>query len=252
MDQLKDKNDQLQNKLADLNDEIKDKDAVIDDLRGKLNAADKAVNDLLGSEKPVVLVSGEVTEPVSGQSNKPTNLISDVVRELQKQGVGVTQNKNNGSLVLAMDESFYFAHDSALLNKTSREKLNKVFPMLMKHITKKLKSGHRLRKITISGHASPIFSKVVQSPDDKNSYPYQYNLRLSKMRAKSVKDYLLGTDISTYQSKHLLPGILDTSGFSYGEPVEKSERTKADDICGGWDCRLSRRVEIGIEWNKHH
>ena len=113
--------------------------------------------------------------------------------------------EKGASIVL---KNIYFESDSDTLNEKSNEELSKVVQLMKKNPT---------IKIEISGHTD-------------NTGSEQYNLDLSKRRARRVYDFLLASDIDLWR--------LSYRGYGHSKPLNANQTNQ--------DRAANRRIEFKV------
>ena len=108
-------------------------------------------------------------------------------------------------------EEIKFDHDSHELNETSQKALDHIAQLLRDE-------SHDFQRIIIEGHANRVGDE-------------EYNLTLSKARARVVRDYLI--------TKGIEQNMLDVKGYgeSRPKPIEEWAQAKVE----------NRRVEFHVE-----
>lgn len=129
---------------------------------------------------------------------------------IQNDGCPVVSDEINKEVTLIFN-NIYFATDEAAIHESSMKSLDKLYNILNDDTDLKLK---------VSGHAD--------SRDDK-----EYNMKLSKERAQSVKSYLVHKGISSSR--------ITTEGYGETKPIasnaSKDGKTR------------NRRVELKLSYN---
>jgi outer membrane protein OmpA-like peptidoglycan-associated protein len=122
--------------------------------------------------------------------------------------IAATRRTDTGLLVDLANDSFHFDFDKATLRQENREILSRIAGVLL------ASNGYRL---FVHGHTDDVGSA-------------DYNLELSRRRAKSVADYLISAGID--------PEVVDTRGFGKSSPRAVGQTSDAR-----WK---NRRVEIVV------
>ena len=173
-------------------------------------------------------------------------IASDIGAGLREQGVDAQINPESGNLVLTMDEAFQFKNNSFELSDSAKQKLKSIIPAYAQNLFANSSRASRISNISISGHASPLYKKKLADPKITSTKGFRYNLNLSEKRAKEIMNYIFGDEIGYYPYKSSMKMLTGFRGKGYREPIKKSLRTNTLEVCGPYDCGLSRRVEIGF------
>ena len=223
-----------------LKDELQNKDDLIAKLKKQLDAPKHQLAYQPNSKvKPLVHQNENLPTP------EQMEVLRKVIDAMRKNGANVSQNQQTGALVLELDDSFYFTNNSAVLNTTSKKKIAELIPPFLTSIFGNESVRSKIKGLNITGHTSPIYRKKFVSPEDTGSRAYQYNLKLSKERSESVRNFIVGKEIGKFKYKDQLSNFdIRVEGMSYRQPILATKDTSAEDRCEQYDCRRSRRVEI--------
>ena len=142
-------------------------------------------------------------------------LIADLKQSL---GKNVTLDAKSGSLRIA--SNILFAKNSAVLKKSSKKELKRVFIQYIGTLTSNKNIFRQLESIVIEGHTD-------------SDGGYLLNLNLSQKRAFVVMNYLLSLD---FTKKSNIKPLLVASGRSYLDAIYKEN--------GKENKQASRRIEI--------
>ncbi len=139
--------------------------------------------------------------------------------------------KNNSILILASKSDLFKKASSELEERTQR---------LLKRLDLFIKGqlAHELDKFTkleIIGHASPSYRGQAIEPRFAPKSAQQFNQKLSYERAQSAREYL--TRLSPKLS-------MIARGAGFYNPMDRTPATASEDVCGKYDCALSRRLEV--------
>jgi flagellar motor protein MotB len=125
--------------------------------------------------------------------------------------------------------------------------LEKVIPLYVDTLFKEKDIADKINTINIVGHASPSWRQQFINPYDVNMRrAYNYNLDLSSDRARSIVKYIFSKKFGHFKYKSTLRNKVQAIGKSFSQPVKRSPASKKRDLCGHYDCKLSRRVEISF------
>jgi len=270
-----DKN-RLQQEAGVLGNELKDLMQHNQDLGRKLNQADqvqiacetekvnardeqkKLANNVKANEKKLGEVAAtlkDARKAVQDIDNERKRIASSIATNLKASGVEVDVNPETGNITLKMDESFYFKNASFELREEAKEKIGKLIPVYAKSLLGTPKIADRIERIFVTGFASPQFNRSYVDPTQASGEPYEYNLNLSVNRAKEIVAYMFGEQIPAYEFKDRMRSMVSVSGMGFmgSIPLEKNSVCHTDPkalvkfeecICGPYDCKRSRRVEI--------
>ncbi|MBQ49982.1 MAG: hypothetical protein CMP10_21560 [Zetaproteobacteria bacterium] len=269
-------NGKLKDKLSDISNIVVMRDEEIkklnDDLvkeREKTGELDLAVKD---REKNLKLkdfanqdLNKELTDLSAAMENK-----DDEIKKLQTQsyhkklrkkiatkmadrfknlGIDVALDKKTGKIYLRSDESYLFANASSALQKEMEDKLQTVIPVYAEELLGDPKISHLITEINIVGHASPSYKKQPVDPHLASGDAYKFNLKLSLNRANAVADYVFDKEFGSFQNKNQFRRLVSVSGVGFSKPIHKQDtvgKNYAPGRCGVYDCKMSRRVEIGF------
>ena len=130
----------------------------------------------------------------------------------------IEQDKNN-----IIQTNIKFGYDSYRLTKQDKNILDKLYAYIILSGT---------NKFTVKGYSAKIESKLLDAKNIQKSLS-QYNVRLSKYRALSVKKYLMEKGLSNRNIN------IKTEGLGYETPIVSNDSKVNRD--------LNQRVEISIE-----
>jgi len=150
---------------------------------------------------------------------KKENLIDDLAKAFEAEGIKVTVNQKSGEL--AMDSSVLFGGDSSVLTDDGKKFLDK-FVKAYTSIVFSAKYEGFVSKTMVEGHTAPV-----------GNSSYEDGLPLSVERAKKVKEYCASLN-SGDSAK--LSAALEDIGYSNSKPILDND--------GKIDMAKSRRVSF--------
>ncbi len=174
-------------------------------------------------------------------------LSSQIADDLSKADVDADFDIDTGTVTLDMDEVFKFKTNSHKLSPRAKRKLSQILSIYFGKLLENDNIAELIKSVKITGHASPIFKGIVLDPSITYGKYYTYNMKLSVKRAEEVSRFIKQTVLSNYHNKRYIGDLIEVEGKGYQEPVLISAKTKKVNICGKYDCKKSRRVEISFE-----
>lgn len=167
--------------------------------------------------------SGLTEEEIAKINAKKENLLEDLAKAFNDNGIKVTVDAKTGEI--AMDSSVLFGGDSSVLSSAGKTFLNK-FISVYSSIVYSDKYNGFIAKTLVEGHTAPVAGST-----------YESGLPLSEARAKVVKDYCLSdsTGIDAKYKTNLNTDLKDV-GYSNSKPISDKK--------GNIDMAASRRVSF--------
>lgn len=180
-------------------------------------------------------------------------IAAKMASRFENLGIDVELDKKTGKIFLRSDQNYLFANASSTLEREMKSKLEKLIPIYSEELLSDPKISSLVTEINIVGHASPRFKKRSVNPFDAQSEAYQFNLNLSVNRANAVAKYVFNPDFGKFKHKNKFRSLIAVSGMSFSKPIENSQHranapplSEQDGLCGNYNCKESRRVEIGF------
>ena len=194
-------------------------------------------------------------------------------------GIDVDLDKATGKIFLRSNAKYLFKNDSFALEQDVKEKLKQVIPIYSEELLGDPSIRPLISEINIVGHASPRFSGEPVDPTIASEGAYKFNLLLSVHRATAVANYIFSHRFGSFEFKQEFRSLTQVSGMSFSNSIKnvddnsppKTEQqipgpVANDDLnkktnslvdyslsptnwnpeCGSYDCKKSRRVEIGF------
>lgn len=219
---------------------------------------DVVAESSLGSDKSlwetsVVEQVEEPTPPLYSGDQKRVSLekktfssslfLKEMAVDLKKSKFPVHYDHDRNCIVIDVGSEFGFEYGSAQITAGSQKLLNKFFVQFLSSLSTRGQS-HLVNSISITGHASPTYRKSFVSPKKKSTKSFKFNVQLSQQRAVSIKSFV---EKNFQREFPKLVSLLVAVGKGYADPIIYTMKSKKRDRCGEvYDCRLSRRVEIGM------
>jgi len=172
---------------------------------------------------------------------------SQIADDLSQADFDADFDIDSGTITLGMDEVFKFKTNSHRLSKKAKRKLSQVLAIYFGKLLENDDIAELIKSVKITGHASPTFKGIVLEPSHTSGEYYTYNMELSRKRAEKVSKFIKQSVLKNYPGKNYIGDLIEVEGKGYQEPVRISAKTKKKNICGKYDCKKSRRVEISFE-----
>ena len=184
--------------------------------------------------------------PGTGNGSMRSTIAKNLSKRFEAMGADVLTDKKTGSITLFIGEAFLFYHDSYKLKEKIKNKLKTIIPVYTEELFKDQTIRSNIASVNILGHASPYYYGYID-PEKASYEAYEYNLTLSANRALEINKYIIGENIGKYKYKNIMRNKAKSSGVSFNTPIllDKSKE-KANNKCGAYSCRRSRRVEISF------
>ncbi|MDD9951241.1 MAG: hypothetical protein OXT67_06705, partial [Zetaproteobacteria bacterium] len=172
------------------------------------------------------------------------DFLRQVVQVMESKGLPIYFDADRMSIVFDVGQDFGFEYGSAELTSSSKNILVTFFRYVFEQARAQKPMGAMLEAISITGHASPTYKKRFVNPRDKSSQSYRFNVELSRKRSESIQRLVTASFTRDYPE---LVSKLTAIGKGYADPVIYTMKSKKQDRCGEiYDCRKSRRVEVGL------
>jgi chromosome segregation ATPase len=183
-----------------------------------------------------------------------STIAKKIAKKLKMNDLNVEVNKETGSIILRMDDTFLFKRNDYLLSSKAKNSLKRIIPIYTEELFKDPTVREYISQVHVIGHASPRYMKDYVSPDDTNNFTaYQFNMDLSTNRAKEIVKYIFSKSFGDFPYRQEFRRIVSSVGKSFSSPVRigrgLASRPNVKQ-CGRYDCRLSRRVEISFTLNE--
>jgi chromosome segregation ATPase len=184
-----------------------------------------------------------------------STIAENIADKLKKNNINVEVNKETGSIILRMDDTFLFKRNDYRLSEKAKDSLQKIIPIYTEELFKDPAVREYISQVHIIGHASPRYMKNFVSPDDMNNFTaYQFNMDLSTNRAKEIVKYIFSEGFGDFPFRQEFRRKISSVGKSFSNPINAGRGVAAQSYgnkCGRYDCRLSRRVEVSFTLNEN-
>lgn len=252
-DQLQADKAALADKLASLDDKIKQAEKELEATQKGLAAAEKE-NDkykeyVASLEKQKDDLAGDLA--AAKQQLADRKKIADTIKKnLAKAGIKADVDGRTGEVVINFGKEYFDTGRSDL--KPNMEKTLKQFlPAYAASLFKDPEIAKKITSIDLVGFASPTYAGKYVDPaslKEEDRQAVQYNLDLSYQRARSIFNYVFDTKKMKFSNQKRLLGLVKVSGRSFlheaikGRDVESGVSVK--EFCAKFDCLKEQKVII--------
>lgn len=176
-----------------------------------------------------------------------------LARHLQKSFQGsalkVVIDPQSAAINLSMKDFSLFDNNASELDEAAKKVLFKLLPQYFAALSS-FSHSEDIKSINIIGHASPVFQRKFVDPKGTSRIEqeaYLFNLDISAYRAREIVKYVFDERFNKVENIAFFRSRLQSVGKSFNQPIKRSP-SSAEGFCGPFDCDLSRRVELTVEF----
>lgn len=211
-------------------------------------------NKQLRQERMELMGVSSNLERVPAAQSLETNLKSLLAQHLketfQDKGQKINIDVETGSVNLSMKDFHLFANNASELDERAKGKLAQLLPHYFEALNN-FSHFEKIKSVNIIGHASPVFNQKYVDPKGSSAVEqkaYLFNLDISAFRAREIVKFVFDQRFNSIENISHFRSRLQAVGKSFNNPVKRAP-SSAPTLCGPFDCDLSRRVELAVEFH---